>query len=292
VLEPLWNNTYIEQVEILWDETLALEGRAAYYDKAGALKDVIQNHLLQILCIVAMEPPASLAAADLHERKVEVLRSVRIPTHSWIAHRTVRARYGAGTLAGPPAGSGSDVPAYSAEEGVDPARETETYAEIELELDSFRWTGTRFVLRAGKALERRRKGVIVRFRPASFGSFDDSTGAPPANELRIGLDGPETISLHLTGSSPGPPTRLTPLTMTADPPARELPAYSQVLLGALEGDNAQFVHGEEAELSWKIMMPVLQAWNAGLVPLVEYPAGSAGPARLTADNATLPVTEE
>lgn len=279
VLEPLWNSTHIEQVDILWDETLALEGRAGYYDKAGALKDVIQNHLLQILCLFAMEPPASVPAGDLRDRKVEVLHSVRILTPDDVGQRTTRARYAAGTLAPPPEGAGTAVPAYIDEEGVDSTRDAETFAEILLELDSPRWSGTRFLLRAGKALSRRRKGVIVRFRPVPSLPFGPGTPDPPPNELRIGLDGPETFTLDLTGSAPGPPPRLGPLVLRAELPAHELPAYSHVLLQVLEGDNTLSIRGDEAELAWRIVTPIIETWAEGRVPLQDYPAGSTGPAQ-------------
>jgi glucose-6-phosphate 1-dehydrogenase len=279
VVEPLWNSTHVEQIDILWDETLALEGRAGYYDKAGALKDVIQNHLLQILCLVAMEPPASLAAGDLRDCKAEVLRSVRIPGADDVVHRTTRARYTAGVLAPPPEGAGADVPAYVDEDGVDPVRDTETFAEIVLALDSPRWSGTRFLLRAGKALSRRRKGVIVRFRPVPSLPFGPETPDPPPNELFLGLDGPESFTLHLTGSAPGPPPHLAPLDLAAELPANELPAYSHVLLHVLEGDSSLSIRGDEAELAWRIVTPIVETWADGKVPLQEYAAGSTGPSR-------------
>ena len=276
VLEPLWNSVHVEQVEILWEETLALEGRAGYYDTAGALKDVMQNHMLQVLSLVAMEPPASLGERDLRDRKVDVLRSVRPPAPEQMRSRTRRARYTAGRLASTGGASGAEVPDYAREEGVDPAGGTETFAEVILELDSGRWAGTRFVLRAGKALHRRWKGVIVRFRPVPHLPFGG--GARPApNELRIGLDGPETLSLHLTGSAPGPPPELTPLALEARLPAAELRAYAHVLREALSGDSTLSIRGDEAEEAWRIMTPVIQAWAEDRVPLEEYPAGSAGP---------------
>jgi len=278
VLEPIWNNTHIEQVEILWEETLALEGRAAYYDRAGALKDVMQSHMLQILSLVAMEPPASLSERDLRNHKVDVLRTVRPPELRHIADRTRRARYTAGRLASTGGARGNEVPDYAAEEGVDPARRTETFAEVMLEIDNWRWAGTRFVLRAGKALHRRVKGVVVRFRPVPHLPFGHDVAAC-RNELRIGLDGPETLSLHLTGSAPGPPAVLTPLALTAQLPAAELRGYSQVLLNVLTGDCTLSIRGDEAEEGWRIMSPVLNAWAENRVPLEEYPAGSSGPPR-------------
>jgi glucose-6-phosphate 1-dehydrogenase len=275
VLEPLWNSTHIEQVAILWDETLAMEGRVSYYDKTGALKDVIQNHLLQILCLIAMEPPLTLGAQDLRNRKLDVLRSVRPMTPSDVAARTRRARYTAGRLANTGGADGRTVPAYVDEEGVDPQRCTETFAEVVLELDSWRWSGTRFLLRTGKALSERRKEAIVRFRPVPHLPFGAAAGVPPPNELRIGLDGPYDFRLRLTGRAAGPPAHLAPLNLDADLPAPDLPAYSRVLMDVLQGDSTLSIRGDEAEQAWRVLTPVLQAWAEDLVPLQEYPAGAS-----------------
>jgi glucose-6-phosphate 1-dehydrogenase len=259
VLEAVWDSHHVEQVEILWEETLALEGRAGYYDRAGALKDVIQNHMLQVLSLIAMEPPSGLQAQDLHDRKLEALRSIRPLTAADVAERTRRARYSAGRLA-----TGNNVPGYAEEDGVEPERETETLAELVLELDSPRWAGTRFLLRAGKALSRRRKMAIVRFRPAG----------DRANELRIGVDGPDDVSLRVTGGAPESPV---PLTLSARPPGSEPPAYGRVLLDVLNGGSTLSIGGDEAEEAWRVVTPVLEGWATGAVPLEEYPAGSTGP---------------
>ena len=281
VLEPVWNGAHVEQVDVLWEETLALEGRAGFYDRAGALKDVVQNHVLQVLCLLAMEPPASLGERDLRDAKVDALRAVRPLTADDVVARTCRACYTAGRLAGTGGAAERDVPDYAEEDGVDPGRNTETFAEVVLEIDNERWAGTRFVLRAGKALRRRRKEAVVRFRPVphppSFGG-----GAEPAvaNELRIGLDGPEDLALRLTGRAPGPPPQPVPLTLTAPPPAAsssELPPYGRVLLDVLTGGSTLSVRGDEAEAAWRVVTPVLEAWAEDRVPLQEYPAGSEGP---------------
>jgi glucose-6-phosphate 1-dehydrogenase len=277
MLEPLWSSTHIEQVEILLDETLALEGRAGFYDRAGALKDVMQNHMLQELCYVAMEPPASLGEHDLRDRKVDVLRAIRPLTPESVVSNTRRARYTAGRLSTSSGADGRAVPAYADEDGVDLERGTETFAEVVLAIDNARWSGTRFVLRTGKALARRHKGVIVRFRPAMSPPFGNDSAQPAANELRIGLDGPEDITLHLTGNAAGTPPAPVPLTLAAPPITSDLPAYSRVLLDILSGGSALSVRGDEAEESWRVFTPILHAWANGLVPLEEYPAGSDGP---------------
>jgi glucose-6-phosphate 1-dehydrogenase len=243
VLERIWNAESVEQVEILWEETLALEGRAGYYDHAGALKDVLQNHMLQLLALVAMDAPPE--DGKLQTRKLEVLRSVLLA-------RSRRARYDAGRLA-----DGREVPAYVDEEGVDPERCTETFAELVLALDDPHWSGTRFVLRTGKALAARRKLVLMRFRGGG--------------ELEIGIDGPEDVVLRLRGAE-----QL--LELHAPAPGEGLPPYAHMLLDVLGGTSALAVGGEEAEQAWRVVAPVIAAWEAGDVSLEAYGAGSVGPA--------------
>ncbi|MFG3076469.1 glucose-6-phosphate dehydrogenase [Streptomyces sp. NPDC048225] len=268
MLEPIWNSTHISEIEIVWDETLALEGRAGYYDHVGALKDMVQNHLLQLLCLVAMEPPLTLGERDLRDRKVDVLRSVRPLTDYDVVQRTRRARYAGGRHAD------HDVPAYVDEAGVDAGRRTETFAEIVLELDSWRWAGTRFRLRSGKALGRDRKEVAVRFRSVPHLPFGQDQDVRP-NVLRFGLE-PESLSMDLTATGSRPET-LTQLSLTARMDAPDLPAYGRLLLDVLRGDPALSLRGDEAEEAWRVVEPVLSAWERGLVPLEEYPAGSDGP---------------
>ncbi len=272
VLEPVWNSIHIEQIDIVWEETLGLEGRAGYYDQAGQLKDMIQSHLLQILCLIAMDAPVSLGERDLRDRKLDVLRSVRSLRREEMAERTRRARWTAGRL------GDREVPAYADEEGVDPARETETFAEVDLELDSWRWSGTRFRLRTAKGMGEERKEVVVRFRPVPYRPFGD-VEAPPANELRIGLevDEPGDLILRLNGRAAGAGQELVPLALSAELPAPALTEYSRVFVDLLGGDSRLAIRGDEAEELWRIVTPILDAWEAGEVPLEEYPAGSAGP---------------
>jgi glucose-6-phosphate 1-dehydrogenase len=268
VLEPIWNASHIAEVDIVWDESLALEGRAGYYDGVGALKDMLANHLLQLLCLAAMEPPISLGERDLRDRKMDVLRSVRPLTDTDVAQRTRRGRYLAGRI------GDRQVPAYTDEEGVDPAGRTETFAEVELELDNWRGAGAVFRLRTGKALRSDRKEVAVHFRHVPHMPFGH-TGEVHPNVLRFGLD-PETLTLDLTGIGASA-RNLVPLTLAArlDPP--DLPAYGQLLLDALNGNAALSIRGDEAEQSWRVLTPVISAWSKDLVPLEEYPAGSDGP---------------
>jgi len=270
VFEPIWNSTHIAEIDIVWDETLALEGRAGYYDGVGALKDMLQNHLLQLLCLVAMEPPISLSERDLRDRKVDVLRSVRPLAGDDIARGTRRGQYTAGRI------GDRDVPAYAHEDGVDPAHRTETFAEIELRLDNWRWPDTAFRLRTGKALRRDRKEVAVRFRHVPHLPFAHRGHEEP-NVLRFGLN-PENVSLELTGIGPRAQA-LSPMSLTAQLEPSELPAYGQLLQSVLSGDSALAIRGDEAEESWRVVSPVLEVWAKDVVPLQDYPAGSDGPVR-------------
>jgi glucose-6-phosphate 1-dehydrogenase len=271
VLEPIWNSTHISEIDIVWEESLALEGRAGYYDGVGALKDMLQNHLLQLLCLAAMEPPVSLDERDLRDHKVAVLRSVRPLTGGDVLRHSRRARYLAGQI------DGRKVPAYVDEDGVDPGHHTETFAEVELELDNWRWQGTTFRLRAAKALGRDRKELAVRFRQVPHLPY--GVGAPSEvepNVLRFGLD-PESMRLEVSGIGTDPGT-LEPLAMTAQLPQPRLPAYGQLLLNVLNQDARLSIRGDEAEESWRVLDPVIEGWSRDVVPMEEYAAGSLGPA--------------
>lgn len=268
ILEPVWNSAHIEEVAITWEETLALEGRASYYDGTGALKDVVQNHLLQLMCLVAMEPPLSISERDLRDRKLDVLRAVRPLTEDDVRTQTRRGRYTAGHI------DGHDVPAYVDEEGVNPHRGTETFAEVVLHIDNWRWSGTRFRLRTGKAFGADRKEVAIHFRPVPYLAFGRAEDARP-NVLRFGLE-PEGMALDLVGTGPRPRT-LTPFTLAAQTEPSRLPAYGQLLLDVLTGDPTLSIRGDEAEQAWRVLTPILSAWEKDLLPMHEYAAGSTGP---------------
>jgi glucose-6-phosphate 1-dehydrogenase len=273
VFEPLWNRNHIARVDIVWDETLALEGRATYYDSAGALRDMIQNHLLQILCLVGMEAPTGLNERDLRDRKVDVLRAVRRLSPEEVARLTVRARYGAGRI------GDREVPAFVDEAGIDPTRGTETFTQVTLAIDNWRWAGVPFCLRTGKALARDRREIAVHFQPVPHLVFGQATDAEP-NVLRFQLD-PDRLSLTVNINGPGDPFTLEAAELDLDLAPHELPAYARLLLDVMEGDPALSIRADEAEESWRIAEPILQAWGAGLVPLGEYPAGSADPLAAT-----------
>jgi glucose-6-phosphate 1-dehydrogenase len=276
LLDAVWNSRYVEQVDVLWEETLALEGRAGYYDGTGALEDVVQNHMLQVLCVAAMEPPAGLDERALRDAKVGALRAIRPLTKEEVGSRTRRARYTAGRLADTGGADGGEVPDYAEEDGVDATRGTETFAEVLLQLDNPRWAGTVFRLRTGKALGARRKGVLVHFRRSG-----DMPSGPFADELWIGVDEPNDLTLQLVGrgadaSAPG----WQPVTLTGPPPPSSLPAYARVLLNVLEGDSTLSVRGDGAVEAWRVVTPIVESWASGSPPLLEYEAGSSGPPAL------------
>jgi glucose-6-phosphate 1-dehydrogenase len=269
VFEPAWSKAHIEDVQIVWDETLGLEGRAGYYDRAGALLDMIQNHLLQLLALVAMERPSSLGPGDLRDRKVEVLRAIRRFEPAEVAAHSGRARYTAGVVAG------RAMPSYVDEPRVDPSRDTETYAEVEFLIDTPRWAGTPFRLRTGKALARTRREITIRFRDVRNVVFPEATAAS-SNLLQLTLD-PDTITFRLNINGAGDPFTLETVDLDAHLAAQEIPAYGRLLLGVLDGDPTFSIRDDEAEEAWRVIEPIVAGWRAGLVPLGEYVAGSAGP---------------
>ena len=271
VFEPLWNREHLARIEIRWDETIGAEGRAGYYDRAGALRDMVQNHLLQLACLVGMEPPATLSARDLRDRKVEFLRAVRRLSPQDVAARTVRARYIAGRV------GGRAVGAYVDEDGVDPARGTETFAEVTLAVDNWRWADVPFVLRTGKALERDRREIVLVYRDVPHLAFGPRF-RPVQNRLRLEIN-PDRLALDVNVNGAGDPFELEDLEFHAALPAQELSPYSRLLLDVIEGDPVLSIRHDEAEEAWRIVDPIVAAWQADATPITEYRAGSDGPAR-------------
>lgn len=268
IFEPLWNRERIAAVDIVFDEELGLEGRAGYYDHAGAMVDMIQSHLLQVMSLVAMEPPASVGHQDLRTAKTQVLRAFHLRDDDAV-RASRRARYTSGTV------GGGALPSYADEEGVDPARETETLAEVVVEVHSWRWAGVPFTLRSGKALGHPRKEITLTFRDAAHVP-DGLGGVEQPTVLRICLE-PDRMLLELNVNGPGDPFVIERARLAADLGAGELDAYGEVLQGILNSDPTLSVNAEAAEQSWRLIDTVRGAWKTGLVPLEEYPAGSRGP---------------
>ncbi|PLC12784.1 glucose-6-phosphate dehydrogenase [Kocuria flava] len=268
LFEPLLNRDHVAKVEIVYDEQLGLENRAGYYDRAGAMVDMIQSHLLQVMALITMDAPQSVRAADLRTAKAEALRAVR-PFAGDPVSASRRARYTAGTVGGRP------LPAYVEEPGVDAGRGTETLAEITLESTTWRWSGVPFVLRSGKALGEARREIAITFRPVpQLPAGLDGRLEPTV--LRICL-GPDAMVLELNVNGPGDPFVLDRGRLEAQFGAGRLNPYGEVLHGILERDPSLSIRAEGAEHAWEVVDRFREAWRSGSVPLEEYPAGSAGP---------------
>jgi len=273
IFEPIWNHQHIQRIEIIWNETLGLEGRAGYYDSAGALKDMIQNHLLQLLCLIGMEPPISLQDRDFRDRKVDLLRAVRRLTPDEVRRQTSRARYGAGTL------RDQQIRAYTDEEGVDPARETETYAEITLSIDNWRWAGVPIMLRSGKAFPEERHEVAIYFKDVPHLAFGEASGLRP-NVLRLKFK-PDGMGLSLNLNGAGDPFHLDSTEFHMPFASQDLSPYGHLFLDVMEGDPTLFIRSDEVEELWRIIEPIKHGWENGLVPLLSYPAGTSGPSAVS-----------
>ncbi|MGD8213755.1 glucose-6-phosphate dehydrogenase [Aestuariimicrobium sp. Y1814] len=268
LFEPTWNAGNIERVEIIADESLALEGRAGYYDGAGALKDMLQSHLLLVMALVAMEEPAAIDQVELRDLMAHTLRA----THLWGEDPVAssrRARYVAGTV------GEREIPSYVDEPGVDPDRRTETLAEVTLEVRNARWTGVPFRLRSGKALGDGFRGIIIAYRPIAHpvGGFHNT---PNPNVLAIGI-APETLAVQITTNASGDRWDLEDTVLHSELGESPVRPYGEILDLILEGDPLLSVRGDLAEQCWRILGPVLDAWHDDLVPLDEYRAGSSGP---------------
>ena len=269
LFQPAWNRHHVAGVDIVWDETVALEGRAGYYDRTGALRDMVQNHLLQLLCLVAMEKPAALNEKDLRDSKVELLQKVRRLAPAEVAANSTRARYAAGAI------GDRHLPDYAKEQGVDPALETETFAEVTLFVDNDRWQGVPFRLRSGKALATDRREMSIRFRPPTDPVFGYD-GDPPVNQLIFQMN-PDRMVLDLALNGAGDPFCLEPAELYLALAPQDLSAYARLLVEAIEGDPALAIRGDEAEECWRIVEPIVAEWERGTPPLLSYPAGSTGP---------------
>lgn len=268
VFEPLLGAPNVAKVELIFDEALALEGRAGYYDRAGAVVDMIQSHLLLVLALTAMEPPASVSSEDLRGAMAQVLRATRVQTVDGSCAR--RARYTAGTI------NGRDLPNYVDEDGVDPQLGTETLAEVTFEIDNWRWAGVPFVLRSGKAIGEARQDIVITFSEVPHLPRGLTGMADPA-QLTISIK-PATLELDLIVNGEGDPFSLDRTKLTTTLRDAVMSAYGEVIASLIDGDPVLSVRGDIAEQCWRIVTPVLETFRENRVPLEEYPAGSQGPA--------------
>ncbi len=276
MFEPLWNRNYIDSVQITAAEDIGIGGRAGYYDRAGALRDLIQNHMLQLLCHVAMEPPASFTADEVRNEKVKVLHAIHAPSADEVARMAVRAQYGPGRA------GGSEVSGYLEEEGVREDSNTETFAALRLEVDNWRWAGVPFYLRAGKRLARKVTEIAVTLKPVPHLAFsqEGSLGIRP-NQLVLTVQPNEGVSLQLGAKIPGTRMSIRPVNMEflygTSFLSQSPEAYERLILDAMRGDATLFTRNDEVEAQWQICDPIVSAWEAEPGPLPQYEAGSQGP---------------
>ncbi|MCK5902688.1 MAG: glucose-6-phosphate dehydrogenase [Cocleimonas sp.] len=277
LLEPLWNHNYIDHVQITHAETIGIESRGSYYDEAGALRDMIQSHLLQLLSLVAMEPPVSMKAEDLRDEKVKLLRSITPLTDETVVTDTFRAQYTAGKV------GGEGATGYLQEEGIPDGSQTETYAALKLQINNWRWRHVPFYLRTGKRLAEKKSMIAICFRypPKQFFKtvqFDDLK----PNWLLIGIQPDENLRMEITVKKPGLEMETQVMSLnTCINNENKKDAYEGLLLDVIEGDHSLFLRSDEVEQSWKIVDPILRHWEKQKADvsssITTYRAGSWGP---------------
>ncbi len=277
IFEPLWNANAIEQVQITVAETVGVDGRWPFYDSTGALRDMIQSHLLQLLCLVAMEPPASFTPSAVRNEKVKVLWSLRPITGDEVATHTVRGQYTAGFSGGEPAVG------YLQEAGARPGSDTESFVALRVEVDNWRWAGVPFYLRTGKRLLKRSSEIVIQFKPAPYNIFAGIGATLAPNTLLIKLQPEEMITLTLMHKEPG----MNDVTLTQVPlnlsagsafgQGRSRTAYVRMLLDVLRNNSALFVRRDEVEAAWQWIDGILEGWRATGQKVKPYSAGSWGP---------------
>ena len=277
IFEPTWNRRYIDHVRITVAETLGVEGRGRYYDKSGVLRDVIQNHMFQLLAMVAMEPPSSLDAEAVRNEKVKVFDCIRPMNEAEIRTHVVRGQYGEGTIAG------KKVPAYRKEHDVNPDSDTETFAALKLTVENWRWAGVPFYLRSGKRLALRTTEIAIQFRKPPLMLFRESGVEDiDPNRLVIHVQPDEGITLHVKAKQPGPAIRLAPVKLDFNykdfGSSTAANGYEQLLYDCMIGDSTLFHRADMVEAAWKIATPILDYWNTQKAKeFPNYPSGSWGP---------------
>ena len=275
IIMPLWDASNIDHVQITVAESVGVEGRSGYYDQYGAMRDMIQNHLMQLLCLVAMEPPCSLDANSIRDEKVKVLRSLRPITNENVAQKTVRAQYAHGSIDGQP------VPGYLDGEEVS-ASTTETFAALRVDIDNWRWNGVPFYIRSGKRMQKRNSEIVIAFKDVPYSIFKNDNEPVSSNKLVITLQPEESITLSLINKVPelSKNMRLEEVELELVTPCttnRKNEAYERLLLDVIRSNPTLFMRLDEVESAWSWVDTILEAWDNNLVPMKKYSAGTNGP---------------
>jgi len=275
LLEPLWNAAHIDHVQITVAETLGVEGRGGYYDRAGALRDIVQNHLIQLLCLIAMEPPSLMDADSVRDEKLKVLKALRPIGNSASNPLTVRGQYRAGAI------EGQSVPGYLSEVENQSSR-TESFVAIKAEIDNWRWAGVPFYLRTGKRLAERMSEIVVAYKTVPHSIFGDTAGAIKRNMLVIRIQPEEGVKLWLMIKDPGPGgmrLRYVPLDMSFAEAfdGRSPDAYERLILDVIRGNQTLFMRRDEVEAAWEWIDPIAEAWESSREAPKAYAAGTWGP---------------
>ena len=277
---PLWDANNIDHVQITVAETVGVEGRWDYYDKYGAMRDMIQNHLIQLLCLIAMEPPCSLEADSVRDEKVKVLKSLRHMSDAEIEQKTVRAQYTAGSV------NGESVPGYKEGQNMENSK-TETFAAMRVDIDNWRWKDVPFYLRSGKRMSEQNSEIVIQFKAIPFTIFANKGRCISQNKLVITLQPKESIKLSLMNKIPGltEQMRLQPVELelnSAQNLPRKIEAYEKLLLDVVRANPTLFMRLDEVEAAWKWADKILEGWAENLVPMKSYIAGTDGPSAAVA----------
>jgi glucose-6-phosphate 1-dehydrogenase len=275
IFEPLWNRQYVDHIQITNAEAIGVEGRGAYYESAGALRDMIQNHVFQVLSLIAMEPPVSLAANAVRDEKTKAMTAVRAIPAERVDEFAVRGQYGAGYV------MGERVPGYREEPGVNPASSTETFAALKLYIDNWRWSGVPFYIRSGKRLAKRVTEIAIQFKEVPLPLFAATDAPLEPNVMVVRIQPNEGITLRFGAKLPGQRTRIRQVNMDfrygssfgVEPPE----AYERLLLDCMLGDSTLYARRDMTERGWEIVTPILEAWRRPALNFPNYEAGSWGP---------------